>query len=267
MGHAPQSFAKAASERIRSGLSPNRINISAAGWAPTPKLARSVGDVSVVSRSRCRSCVAISSARVVHRRASARRVCLVDAVGVSSGPGRSPAQRVSRLRSVRSWRASRSGAGARTTICFRVIIATVRRGIAAQFVGDQSARRAALSFQQFPKETGGRPSITPGLDEDVDHVTILVNRPPEIPTPALNLHKQLVEIPGVAQAPSPSPQRPRVRRTKGSTPLSNRLIGHGDPTLREQVLGIAETQAEPVIQPHGVADDFRRKSVSGVTEV
>ncbi len=126
MGQAPQSFAKAASERIRSGLSPNRINISAAVWAPTPKLARSVGDVSVVSRSRCRSCVAISSARVVHRRASARRVCLVDAVGVSSGPGRSPAQRVSRRRSVRSWRASRSGAGARTTICFRVIIATVR---------------------------------------------------------------------------------------------------------------------------------------------
>ena len=36
----------------------------AAVWAPTPKLARSVGDVSVVSRSRCRSCVAISSARV-----------------------------------------------------------------------------------------------------------------------------------------------------------------------------------------------------------
>ncbi len=51
MGQAPQSFAKAASERIRSGLSPNRINISAAVWAPTPKLARSVGDVSVVSRS------------------------------------------------------------------------------------------------------------------------------------------------------------------------------------------------------------------------
>ena len=47
MGQAPQSFAKAASERIRSGLSPNRINISAAVWAPTPKLARSV----VTSRS------------------------------------------------------------------------------------------------------------------------------------------------------------------------------------------------------------------------
>ena len=126
---------------------------------------------------------------------------------------------------------------------------------------------AHLALQQFPKETGGRPPVTPRLDEDVDHVTILVNRPPEISTATLNLHKQLVEIPGVAQAPSPSPQRLRVRRTKGQTPLPNRFVGHRDPTLREQVLRIAETQAESVIQPHGVADDVRRKSVTDVTEV
>ena len=79
--------------------------------------------------------------------------------------------------------------------------------------------------------------------------TVLVNRPPEIPSAALDLHKQLVEIPGIAQAPPPSPQRPRVLRTKGLTPLPNRLGGNDDATLREQVLGIAETQAEPVSRP------------------
>ena len=60
------------------------------------------------------------------RRASARSVCLADAVGVSMGPGRSPAQRVSRPWSVRSWRASRSSGGACTMICFSVFIAVVR---------------------------------------------------------------------------------------------------------------------------------------------
>ena len=60
-----------------------------------------------------------------------------------------------------------------------------------------------MAFQQLTEEPLRRTAITSGLHEDVDHVTILVNRPPEIPTPALNLHKQLVEIPGVAQAPSP----------------------------------------------------------------
>ena len=99
------------------------------------------------------------------------------------------------------------------------------------------------------------------------HVTVLINRPPEIPPSALNVHKQLVEIPGVAQAPLPAPQPPRVLRTKSATPLPNRLIGHRDPTLREEILGISETQAESVIQPHGVAYDFWRESVSGVADV
>ena len=50
IGHAPQRVAKAASERIRSGLSPKMINSSAAMWAPTPKPSRRVGDVSIVRR-------------------------------------------------------------------------------------------------------------------------------------------------------------------------------------------------------------------------
>ena len=79
-----------------TGLSPKKINSSAAVWAPTPKPSRRVGDVSVVRRARCWSCIAISSVRAIQRRASARRACLADAVSVSMGPGRSAAQRVSR---------------------------------------------------------------------------------------------------------------------------------------------------------------------------
>ena len=81
----------------------------------------------------------------------------------------------------------------------------VRGRVAAQLVGDPTARRAALAFQQFPKETLSCSSITPGLDQDVDHVTVLVYGPPEIPPSALNLHEQLVEMPDVAQAPTPFP--------------------------------------------------------------
>ena len=76
--------------RLPSGLSPKMINIAAAVVAPTAKLR--VGAVSAVSRSRCRSCVAISPAR------ADRSVCFPEAMGVSSGPGRSPAQRVTRAR-------------------------------------------------------------------------------------------------------------------------------------------------------------------------
>jgi hypothetical protein len=65
--------------------------------------------------------------------------------------------------------------------------------------------RAVHHGRHHGKEPRGRLAITPGLDEDVDEVTILVNRSPEIPTSALDVHKQLIEIPGVAQAPTRSP--------------------------------------------------------------
>jgi hypothetical protein len=49
MGATPQSFAKAASERIRSGLSPKAISISAAVSGPMPKASRRLGAVARVS--------------------------------------------------------------------------------------------------------------------------------------------------------------------------------------------------------------------------
>ena len=60
------------------------------------------------------------------RRASDRSVCFPDATGVSSGPGRSPAQRVTSARSVRACKGSRSTGGALTRICVSVLIAVVR---------------------------------------------------------------------------------------------------------------------------------------------
>ncbi len=35
---------------------------------------------------------------------------------------------------------------------------------------------------------------------------------------------------------------------------------------REEIFGIAETQAEPVVQPHRVTDDLGRKPIAAVTE-
>ena len=58
IGQAPHSFAKAASERIRSGLSPKMISIWAAVWAPTPKPSKSLGAALVVRRVSCRPTVA-----------------------------------------------------------------------------------------------------------------------------------------------------------------------------------------------------------------
>jgi hypothetical protein len=39
-------------------------------------------------------------------------------------------------------------------------------------------------------------------------------------------------------------------------------VGDNDPALGQKIFNVAEAQAEPVIQPDGVADDFGRKPVS-----
>src|SRR5712691_3405625 len=80
------------------------------------------------------------------------------------------------------------------------------RRIAAQLVRDQTSRYRSLAFQQLPEEARGGTPITPGLDEDVDHIAVLVNRPPEILLPPLNIDEQFVQVPRVTHPPTTSPQ-------------------------------------------------------------
>ena len=71
----------------------------------------------------------------------------------------------------------------------------MRRGIASQLVGDHPPRLASLTFQQLSKEAFSRTSIAARLDEDVDHVAVLVNRTPEIVPVALDGYEELIQVP------------------------------------------------------------------------
>ncbi len=59
--------------------------------------------------------------------------------------------------------------------------------IAAQFVRNQPVGFHSLSFQQLAKKAFGCTPIPTGLDEDVDHITVLVDGAPEILTLALDV--------------------------------------------------------------------------------
>ena len=73
-------------------------------------------------------------------------------------------------------------------------------------------------------------------------------------------------MPGVALAAPAVPQLPCVVEPERSTPVPNRLIRHGDPPFGEEIFDISETQAETIVEPDGVTDDFRGKSVSARAE-
>ena len=78
--------------------------------------------------------------------------------------------------------------------------APVSCGITPQLVRHKPPGRATLTLQQLTKEAFGSTSVATRLDEDIDHVTILINRTPEILPLTLNGDEHLVQVPRVAQA-------------------------------------------------------------------
>ncbi len=142
--------------------------------------------------------------------------------------------------------------------------AAKRRRIASQLVGDQPPRHAALTLQQLEEEPFGGFPITVRLDENIDHVTILINGAPEILAFALDRDEDLVQVPRITEATLPTLQATGVLRTKLEAPKPDRLVRNCYAAVRQQILNVPEAHTESMIQPYGVADDFCWKSISAV---
>ena len=137
-----------------------------------------------------------------------------------------------------------------------------RSAVTLQFVGDNAKRNLALSLQELDKKAFRRATVTPGLDEDIDHVAVLIHCTPEILPFAVDRNKDFVQEPRITETALSSLQFPCVFRTELRTPLSDCFVRYDDPAFREQIFHIAKAQAEPIVMPDGVANDFRRESVS-----
>ncbi len=72
--------------------------------------------------------------------------------------------------------------------------------VAAQLVGHETRRFLSLSLQEFPKESPPRAPASAGLDEDVDHVTVLVNRTPEILALTVDRDEDFVQKPRISES-------------------------------------------------------------------
>ena len=88
----------------------------------------------------------------------------------------------------------------------------VSGAVASQFVGDQLPGRTALPLQQLAEESFGGVLITARLDEDIDYITILVYRAPEVLAFTLHLYEDLVQVPCVTETTLPTLQSPSVFR-------------------------------------------------------
>ena len=92
-------------------------------------------------------------------------------------------------------------------------------GVARQLVGDGPSRRGALALQQPAEESNSGPAIAPWLDEDVAHITILVDRPPQVLLPPLDPDEQLIEMPRVSLTATAASQLLGVLAPEDEAPL------------------------------------------------
>ena len=85
------------------------------------------------------------------------------------------------------------------------------------------------------------------LDQNVDHVAVLIHGTPQILLLAVDSNKDLIQMPLIAQPSLSSLQFASIDRTELLTPLPDRLIRHGDSPLGKKILDISEAQAEAII--------------------
>ena len=133
--------------------------------------------------------------------------------------------------------------------------------IALEFVGDDDTRDVGQAFKEFAEELLRGRLITAALDQDIQYVPVLIRRPPEIMTLALDGQKHLVHVPLIAWARAAATQLVGIVLAKLAAPFANRLVGHDYATFQQYLLHIPEAQAEAKVQSYCVTNDLHRKAV------
>jgi len=134
--------------------------------------------------------------------------------------------------------------------------------IGSQLVGHNPARRKAVLLKQFHHEFLCGLCIASALDEEIQHLTLVVDRPPQPVFTAADRNHHFIEVPMIARS------RPRTadircdRRPELQEPPPDRLVGCVNTALGQQFLDIPKGQCEPGIEPDRVADDFWREAVA-----
>ena len=117
-------------------------------------------------------------------------------------------------------------------------------------------------MQQSSKESFRGVLITVQLYKDVDHVAVLIHGTPEILLPAVDSNEDFVQVPNIAEAALMPLQFSGIVRTELLTPQSNRFIRDDDSAFGEKILDIPKAQAETMVNPDRIADDFWRETMT-----
>ena len=102
------------------------------------------------------------------------------------------------------------------------------------------------------------------INEDVDQITVLIHRAPEILALTVDRHEDFIQEPRISESTLSALQLPSVVGAEFPAPLPNGFVRHDDSSFGKQILNIPEAHAVSVVEPDGMADDFGRKAMPKV---
>ena len=136
-----------------------------------------------------------------------------------------------------------------------------------ELVRDHDARRCDGGFQKLPQEPLRSTTVSSTLDQDVENEAILIDRAPKPVSLAGDRNRDFVHMPFVAASRRTLADLIGERLAELLPPLAHGLVRHANPARCEHLFDHAKAQRKPEIEPHGVADHFRRKAMAAIQTV
>jgi hypothetical protein len=101
--------------------------------------------------------------------------------------------------------------------------------------------------------------------QNIDDITVLIHDTPSILLLAVDSDEEFVQIPSITEASLFLLETSSIVGAEFPAPSPDGFIRNNDSAFRQKIFNITEAQTEAMIDPYGVPDDFRRKTVSVVT--
>ena len=98
--------------------------------------------------------------------------------------------------------------------------------------------------------------VPPALHQDIEDMAVLIDRPPEVVPLTPNRQKDLIQMPLITSLGTPAPQLIGLRLPELPARLPDGFVRHHDPAGEQERFDITVAEAEPVVQPHAMADDL-----------
>ena len=146
------------------------------------------------------------------------------------------------------------------------------RAVRLKFIRQYLCRTHALVFQQFPHKIQGSPLVPALLNQDVQHLALSINCPPQVHLLAANIHEDFVQVPDEDFVQVPDIERGAaafsdlvsIGASEFQHPQTNRFIADVNTTLGQQILDIPVAHRKAEVEPNGLLNDVRVKAVAPI---